>query len=162
MVKLETPFGSGTGWQVLLRSGQPYIVTARHVCDSAMLGLLFVDGKPHRVLRKSPKYDLCLVSPLRRPGGLELARRAPRAYDNAWTLGHPGGVPMQYYEGHYSGTFNAEGVDADAYSFPAAGGQSGSPVLDESGRVVGLIAWRFELTGQALAVKWSQLREFLR
>lgn len=138
------------------------MVTARHVCDSAMLGLLFVGGHPHRVLKKSAKHDLCLVSPTRKPGGLSLAAKAPRPYADAYTLGHPAGIPLQYFEGHYSGRFEDAGVTADAYSFPAAGGQSGSPVLDARGQVVGLIAWRFSPTGQALAVKWSQLREFVR
>ena len=164
VVKLESPLGSGTGFQIKLPDGRRYLLTARHVCDSAMLGLLFVDGRPLRVLKKSTAYDLCLVQPLRRSGGLELAKRAPRFHDNAWTLGYPGGIPFaQYYEGHFAGQFDVgDGLMADAYSFPAAGGQSGSPILDEQGRVVGLLAWRFELTGTAIAVRWAQIREFVR
>jgi hypothetical protein len=124
--------------------------------------MMFVDGRPLRVLRKSTRYDLCLVQPLRQAGGLLVATKAPRPYDDVYTLGHPAGIPLQYFEGHYTGKFNAEGVEADAYSFPAAGGQSGSPVLDTHGYIVGLIAWRFQPTGQALAVKWVHLVEFLR
>jgi hypothetical protein len=119
---------------------------------------------PWRSKKKSDKFDLCFVEPMPGlKGGLVLAARAPLRFDGAYTLGHPGNEPLQYYDGFATGQMEADeaGNLADAYSFPAAGGQSGSPVFDESGRIVGVVAWRFLLTGQAMAVRWDQLKLFI-
>jgi S1-C subfamily serine protease len=161
VVKLESITTSGTGFQMILPGGRRYIVTARHVCNAAPLGLLMVGNETLRVLKVSKRADLCLVAPTRRRGGLILAARPPRQLDDAFSIGHPEGMSAQYYEGYMTGRYTHPEAAADAYSFHAAGGQSGSPVLGIDGRVIGVIAWRWLTNGQALAVPWDELRRFI-
>lgn len=152
----------GTAFQLKLRNGTRYLITARHVCDVGILGLLFIGYRPVRIFHKSEKYDLCAIEPMPTTGGLYLAPQAPEPYGDAYTLGHPEGLALQYYDGYWTGRMEVgPNLWADAWSFPAVGGQSGSPILNSRGQVIGLLAWIFKDNNQAMGVQWAQLRDFI-
>lgn len=154
--------GSGTGFHIKAKSGKTYIVTNKHVCAEAILGLLSVEGETRTVVTTSDKYDLCLIEPLKGRQPLKLASRSARRLSNIYTAGFPGGMPKEIRAGYLHGTYtNTGGPDIDNYSFMVVPGCSGSPVMNSRAEVVGVVAWRNTRTGNGMGVRHNQLKEFL-
>ncbi|MCB9758768.1 MAG: trypsin-like peptidase domain-containing protein [Alphaproteobacteria bacterium] len=108
------------------------------------------DGAQARgtLLATAPREDIALVSVPELAGRpwLPLAEEAPRPGDAVWALGHPFGTEADRYRGFEgllrwsvsAGIVSAVGprlVQVDAALNP---GNSGGPVVDEAGRVVGI------------------------
>ena len=132
-----------------------YILTAGHVCDIEyarhQLGhddiiveysILDVNGLtfPATVYKLDAENDLCIMK-VQRLGHMPIKfRSAPPTYgEKVYSIGAPAGLASKNYvpilEGRYSG-FNDYGM---VFTVPAVGGSSGSPILDDSGRLVGMI-----------------------
>ena len=104
---------------------------------------------------------------------LEIASRPPRKHEQAVNIAAPlgkfGKDLMPYFEGHYLGTrydswINVMESEAMAvYSIPAAGGSSGSPVLNKYGRLIGMIHSVYPAFHHiSLSPTWKQIDSFLK
>jgi serine protease Do len=159
----------GTGFVLRLPDGSRYTVTNRHVCQLAVDRMMEAQGRGLiRVIGISNKVDLCLATAV--PGtnsGLELA---PSEAQHIYVVGHPYLMPNVLSEGYvvgYEHVFIADpqhgpfDVDAVITSAPIYPGNSGSPAMDASGRVVGVVFASSQLTHYGSMVSLDQLREFL-
>lgn len=140
--------GGGTGFQVQVIGGNKYIVTNSHVCDTS-LGIPFVmsdiDGQIHQILYQSFDYDICLLSPSRKVGGLILGFD-PIIGQDAYILGYPELMPLHLSKGEVMAFIEGDEKFKDYYqknsyyiSAQVLPGNSGSPVLNAFGQVIGIL-----------------------
>lgn len=145
---------TGSGAVVDKNSTGAYVLTAGHVClvDSYITkGVKLIDVKMDvldlglkryraDIIHIDMEIDTCLmyVAGLHRPV-LDMAFRNPKQGDKSFNIAAPVGifnknlVPLM--EGYFIGN---EGRRA-LYSIPAAGGSSGSPILNHHGQLIGMI-----------------------
>ena len=183
--------GSGSGAVVKKVKNGAYVLTAAHVCLPGVFGyklpspmdLLYAEI---HVLDSDLNFysgavfgfdldkDLCLlyVEGIDIPA-LEIASRPPRKHEQAVNVAAPLGIfgddLMPYFEGHYLGTIYDSWVDVmesnktAVYSIPAAGGSSGSPVLNKYGRLIGMIHSVYPAMHHlSLSPTWKQIDSFLK
>ncbi|GIV01003.1 MAG: hypothetical protein KatS3mg014_2618 [Actinomycetota bacterium] len=137
---VETGAGQGSGFVVRSRRGGSTLLTNFHVVrdawESGTAVTLRQGDRTYRgsVVAVSRAEDLAAISvPVRLPR-LELARHAPRAGEPVVVVGSPLGLEHTVVTGVVSG-------QRERYlqiSAPLSPGDSGAPVLDASGRVVGV------------------------
>jgi S1-C subfamily serine protease len=165
----------GTGFFV---SNQGDILTNNHVvagCKNLTTG----DGKPLRVLSKNARSDLALLKADFTPSSVAMFRSgaAPKLGDAVVAFGFP--LPgILSSEGNVStGVLSAtSGVQNDIrfvqISAPVQPGNSGGPLFDSSGHVIGVVVAQLDAlqvaraTGDVpqnvnFAVHWSEVRAFL-
>jgi len=131
-------------------NGDVYIVTNKHVCDSnkEIYGHDYIqfDDYVGEVIAIDTQHDLCLVTS-NRDDGLELAQGWIKPLDEIILVGFPRGIGMTVREGRIIGEVswvapwintNIETVSYQV-STQAYGGNSGSPVVDKYGKVVGVL-----------------------
>jgi len=93
------------------------------------------------ILAADAKNDLCaMYVPGMRGKAIEIRDHAPEYGEKVYNLASPHGtayVPktVPIFMGYYSGRDGRW----DVYTIPAAGGSSGSPIVDVNGRLVGVI-----------------------
>ena len=183
--------GSGSGAVIKKVKNGGYVLTAAHICLPGVYGyktpdpgdLLFVEIN---VLDKDLNFykgtvfgfdldkDLCLlyVDGIDLPA-IEIASRPPRKHEEAVNVAAPLGMfgedLMPYFEGHYLGTIYDSWVDVmesnetAVYSIPAAGGSSGSPVLNKYGRLIGMIHSVYPAMHHlSLSPTWGQIDSFIK
>ncbi|WP_162806761.1 S1C family serine protease [Sphingosinicella terrae] len=137
---------SGTGFFI---GAAGHVLTSYHVVEGARrIGCRTVDGQVHdaRVVRSSAATDLALLQVDRRPThylGFAPAGSA-REGDRVFTIGFPA-VQMLGSEPRFTdGTISALSVAGEnsflQTSIPIQPGNSGGPVVTESGQVVGIIS----------------------
>ena len=128
------------------------IVTNRHVVEGASsVDVIFDDGtrRPVEVIESSDRLDVARLSVSRVGGtrvgwGVERALRRVEFGERVWTLGHPGGAIRQRIlqttvGGRAIGTFAPDPPNVTRLRTTAVPGDSGSPVADLRGRLVGLV-----------------------
>jgi len=183
--------GSGSGSVIKTVKGGGYVLTAAHVClpgvfgvseptpyDIPLIEIHVLDGDNNfysaDIYGFEIRNDLCLlfVEDLDLPA-LEIASRPPRRHEQAVNVAAPlgkfGEDLMPYFEGHYLGTMYdswfavMESRRMAVYSIPAAGGSSGSPVLNRFGRIIGMIHSVYpEMHHLSLSPTWKQIDSFLK
>jgi len=136
--------GSGTGF-IITRNG--YVLTCHHVIDHANEVKVAVGGKiyPAKLIRSDPNNDLAL---LKINGSFPAigfsSKRSAKMGQNVFTIGYPNpglqGVSAKFTKG----TINSlTGVHDDLrlyqISVPVQPGNSGGPLLDENGNILGII-----------------------
>lgn len=148
VVKITDQSGNsgGTGFYIKLPSGKTSILTNSHVCDLQKAGIIFISDdssirQPHNIIINSAYTDLCLVAG-DEVHGLSLAPNAPFG-EIVYELGHPLLNALTMTQGELigrsrvkTGTHITNAYDTNIISLP---GNSGSPVVDFYGRVVGVI-----------------------
>ena len=162
VVKLSDGEGSGTGFYLKYR-GKVFLISNKHVCSVAPK--LNNGDTPRKVLKVSDKYDLCLLEN-DREDGLRLAYNILDKLDILHVIGHPMGYDLTSRSGRYVTRKTSESLEGSPdilhIAVEAFGGNSGSPLLNEYGRVVGVIfatnGYTFE---DAYAVPQDHLVEFL-
>jgi hypothetical protein len=165
----------GTGFFV---SNQRYILTNNHVvagCKNLATG----DGKPLQVLSRNTRSDLALLKANFTPSSVAVFRTgpAPKLGDAVVAFGFP--LPgILSSEGNVStGVLSAtSGIQNDVrfvqISAPVQPGNSGGPLFDSSGHVIGVVVAKLDAlevaraTGDVpqnvnFAVHWSEVRAFL-
>jgi S1-C subfamily serine protease len=168
--KLTSPIHTGTGGTsfILKFHGTGYTITNEHVCKNAERGYMasWFGGTATllRVIKKTAAPDLCaLETPLYdNDGGLELAEDGVHRHDMVWSHGFPFLTPLTPTSGEVLGT-DVWGQEF-AYlitTLKVLPGQSGSPVLNASGAVVGVVFALDLRTHQGLVIGLQSLRGFL-
>jgi hypothetical protein len=123
-----------TAW----RGAANLVVTAGHCCEDGMNAALqgdhAVPGADLSALVDDDTNDVCVMHGEMVGAPLPLALRDPEVGDPVWSAGYPGNK-FVISGGYWSGR---DAYDAGVASLDAGHGGSGSPVLDEHGRVVGM------------------------
>ena len=158
----------GSGFEVAADE----ILTNNHVIAGA--GRLLVDTSsgvqlPASLVVASPTQDLALLSVADLGGSpLPLAPASPTLGLPVIAVGYPAGGAEVATTGHILGTaqvhVQSEGGTFLGYviSAPVQPGNSGGPLLDPAGQVVGVVFARAAApAGPAFALLWSQARAFL-
>jgi serine protease Do len=165
----------GTGFVV---SNQGHILTNNHVVAGCRT-LATRDGKPLQVISKNPSSDLALLQANFTPSTVAIFRTgpAPKLGDGVVAFGFP--LPgLLSSDGNVSaGIVSATtGMQNDVrfiqISAPVQPGNSGGPLFDSSGHVIGVVVAKLdavkvaEITGDVpqdvnFAVNWAEVRAFL-
>ena len=148
---------SGSGSVILLK-GQKYVLTAAHVCED-VTATIVNDAKEYNFVtflmatdlrlntysltpqKIDHSLDLCLLTSEQSldPPGLILSVKKPEMGQKVINIAAPAGIFMQelvpIVEGRYSGLAWGNA----SYTIPAMGGSSGSPIVDLSGKLVGVL-----------------------
>jgi S1-C subfamily serine protease len=145
----STALGSGV---IVDQAGD--VLTALHVvADATSITLTFADGSTSgaAIVTRTPETDIAVLQPDRLPGGVAPAVLGSSAGmqigSDAYVVGNPFGLTGSMSVGVVSGlnrSFEAPGsttiihglIQVDAAVNP---GNSGGPLLDRSGRVVGIV-----------------------
>lgn len=142
---VETSVGQGSGFVVRASPGGSTLVTGFHVVrDAWVAGASVTVRQGDRTYRGSiveisQAEDLALISVPARLPALALSRRPPDVGEEVVVVGYPLGLEHTVATGVVSGT-------RDRYlqiSAPVSPGDSGAPVLDASGKVVGVVVSKF-------------------
>jgi S1-C subfamily serine protease len=183
--KIDTIIGSGS---VIKKSFMgTYILTAAHVCDPYSFGLgKKIDHIGHlnyyseitaksfygisgnfEIKKIDTENDICVIHskkiwPL--TPALKMAKTPPLRGDRIYILGAPRGVfwpgVALFFEGYYMG------VDPEnwaVYTAPVVPGTSGGPVLNENGKMVGIIhSGLRDMENVGFGTSWDFTRHFLK
>jgi S1-C subfamily serine protease len=182
MVKVPTGEQSGgTGFLLNHPDYGKVIVTNRHVCealDEVNLTHLLEQGVEIHVAftrAKSDLTDLCLIKPplevIGTREGLKLAARDAKPGEGVIVDGHPYLRPLTRYTGRLVNTlvqpYDLEEIPPTKFmrmgrlSFMVFPGNSGSPVLNEAGEVVGVVFAMEGWTRNGLYIPLLDLKYFL-
>lgn len=159
-VSMMTHFRSGgTGFQVQGKSGIQYTMTNRHICDglesNESVGYKDAESEVGRVkiIYRDEKADLCLLEAIPHLRPIPVAWHILK-HEDVFLVGHPGlrGLTMQ--RGYviesveinilnycFDNPKNFCDIKYDTYHINAIsyGGNSGSPVMDMLGQVIGVL-----------------------
>lgn len=164
----------GTGWSIATERGKSLVVTAGHVCPnngdpvgdgfvSLSNKVTFIDyngnERSTRELLDDEDVDFCLLAIDGAVRPMTLSNVSPVVGAGVTYVGYPDEL-FAIVDGRWVGTKNGRGLlTATLHTYPGA---SGAPVLDSTGRVVGMVA-RYDagFNGVAFLVPLSDIRRLL-
>jgi S1-C subfamily serine protease len=160
----------GTGFLI---SSTGYGVTCRHVVEgSGELSAIMSDQQEHQlnIITLSRTYDLAIVQVMtpRKRGFLSI-READNLVpgERLFAVGASAGLQATVTDGVFTAFRKLDGAEVEflQFSAPVNPGNSGGPLVDESGKVVGVVSQKFlaqrgiPITGVGFAVPSRHLRE---
>lgn len=155
---LTSPVGSATGFLIQAPSGKVYLMTAAHVC----IGLI----PPNEWVRISPQHDVCVAKARLESivGGYKVLKPASTLenFQRVYILGHPLGQGLTLTEGTVAGKIMFNDLWFNAVTAVAYPGNSGSPVLDKYGNVVGILVAGLQTTTRNVTVPIEDVSGFLK
>jgi S1-C subfamily serine protease/HEAT repeat protein len=159
VVTVRTTQGTGSGFVI---GDGTLVVTCQHVVKKE-LGPIKVLGQPAEILVENASKDVAVLRVAKKAGKpLTFATQLPKPGTKIYALGNPLGVlEKTISEGIVSAVRKVRDLEVLQITAPVSEGSSGGPVVDENGRVVGMV--RAGITeGQALnfAVGAVTLRQF--
>ena len=173
VIKLTNDVGNsgGTGFEVVAPSGKIYTLTNRHICMSNDVYAEVGDRHiPLHIIEISADTDLCLLEPLVETPALKVSNIYPVNGDHIDVYGYGMLMPLTHTSGEWVGKtpvflafiFNLRNVP-EYTTVSILPGNSGSPVLDESGDVVGVVFATGEaINFRALIISLDDVKNFLK
>lgn len=148
---------TGSGAVIKSNRNETLVLTAAHVCfptnraiENSNISLMkFITIRDWsgneffaRVHAADRDNDICILRASRTDiPSLKISRIPPRPGDRVYNLASPFGIFgnkfVLTFEGFYSGQILSE--HQQIYTIPAAPGSSGSPILNESGHLIGMV-----------------------
>ncbi len=156
-------FASGTGFAI---TGSPILVTAAHlVTDVKDVIVRYADGtvSPARPILVWQERDIALIQPRKALSpGLSGRTSPPRVGEPVIVIGYPLADKLGYSQVSVTqGIISAIHSDVIQLSVPVNPGNSGGPVLDATGAVLGVVGGTLPGTGLAFASAWSNVKTLL-
>lgn len=159
--------GGGTGFVVEAPSGKHYVLTNRHVCDSARI-FIGEDFMAMLSLVEAANWtDLCLLTA---PSflynqAIEVSDTDLQPHDEVHILGYGMLIGLTRSDGYYVGRIMDQVLSVVMPGYVTATvlpGNSGSPVLNSKGKLVGVVyASGGEIDNRALIVPLEDIKDFL-
>jgi hypothetical protein len=152
-------FDTGTGVAV----GASVVLTNAHLTQNPVTLVTRCGGREAEAanVERADGIDLAvLVVPGAGLPPVELAPHDPRPGDRVLLAGYPGGT-FALIDGRIEGTIDRGGQTVLRFSPEPQRGQSGSPLLDDNGRLAGLAFADESAGGQGLAIPVSAVRAAL-
>jgi S1-C subfamily serine protease len=160
----------GTGFLI---SSRGYAATCRHVVEeSGDLIALMNDQQEHQlnVIAVSSKYDLAIVQVMTSQKTPFLSLRDAESLvpgERVFAVGASAGLQSTVTDGVFTAFRKPEGGEGGVIQFsaPVNPGNSGGPLVDESGKVVGVVSQKFmaqkgiPISGVGFAVPSDHLKE---
>lgn len=150
VVTVSTDEGLGSGWVVSAGAGGSDIVTNFHVVADALTAgthsvqVLQADRSlPGTVVRVDMTDDLAVVHVDLRLRPLTVATARPRLGEGVMVVGSPLGLGGSISVGLVSGFRSIDGSDWVQFSAPISPGNSGGPVLNGRGEVIGVATEKY-------------------
>ena len=149
--------GRSLGTAVLLARGGFAVTNAHVVGDHDLVEIVLSDGSTYsaEVRAKDRAEDLALLSIGELPDSAvvaELDLTVPRIGSEVYAIGHPLGLGWSLSRGIISGRPIINGRPMVQTDAPISPGNSGGPLIDEHGHVVGIITEKVaERTAESLA-----------
>lgn len=140
---------SGSGFLVEYdNEGGMFAITAAHSCKSPYVdGISLIEATSYDgvkrdayVVKSVPEFDICILHiPKINHPVLTISQEPPRVGDAVFTVSAPLGVfsagALLMFKGYYSGLLSE---NIAGYTVPTAPGSSGSPILNQEGKVIGM------------------------
>lgn len=177
VVKITDPLEitGGTGFHIRTEKGNNYILTNGHICGLAKLdpnGNVYVKNLeedrliPRKVIEVSNFADLCLVEGIPDSSVLTLGGK-PSPGDELFVVGHPRLFPTTMTHGEYIGEliidiFDYVNTKIYLTNVNILPGNSGSPVLNKYGNVVGVAFASQRGDNWGLMVSIDEINKFLK
>lgn len=149
-----TDEGTGSGWVATASAGKSILVTNFHVVSDGWIngdrsvkvrrGDRTYDGT---IIDVAEANDLALIQVTQMLPTLALSGQRPRVGDAVLALGSPLGLGGTVTSGIVSAFRTIDAVSYMQFSAPISPGNSGGPIIDESGKVVGVAVIKFVGTG---------------
>ncbi len=177
IIRQKDSYGGGTGFFLDAGTKGKFILTNRHICvnvpelDHPVFLLQDEKEFQTKIKRISPNYDLCLLQvtdDILKNSKAYVMGPDPVSGQHVLVYGHPFLGPLVMGHGPYLRTENLpaqdpddpfNGVLAGRFKFPVWPGNSGSPVINNDGQVVGIV---FAYEGsQGLFIPLVNIKEFL-
>lgn len=97
-----------------------------------------------KVTKLDKANDICVMKAKRSKVALGIAKRSPKYGENFDMISAPLGIHAKdmnlIFSGKYSGDKVIRNQERSLYTIPAAGGASGSAIINEDGNVVGIVS----------------------
>lgn len=162
MIKQLPPIvkkGSGSGMLVWAKH-KPVFLTAAHVCLDDMPNEFDQDGIKFTIVKKNQirvldstgtymntkiiavdeKTDLCALDvPKMKAPPVKISHRAPKVGDKVFAISAPYGIHEPTMTLIFNGYYSGYGDKWHFYTIPTRPGSSGSAVLNENHRVIGML-----------------------
>ncbi len=151
-----SPDGSGSGFLV---SDDGYLITNHHVVGAAkVVRLKWSDGSESvgEVLRSDPRRDVALIRTSPGRPALGLRHTTAQQGETVFAIGSPLGAQFQntMSKGIVSALRNQQGMAFIQSDVMVNHGSSGGPLLDETGRVIGLTASGQTINGAPVGINF--------
>jgi S1-C subfamily serine protease len=146
-LEVENQLGEKFVGSAVMALADDVALTAWHVvADARSVRATFSDGTEMKVigyLDKDPKHDLALLKLERSLTGRRAAlnRALQEVATPAFVIGAPKGYGFSISDGLVSQIRRVDGFAQYQVSCPISPGNSGGPVLDQRGRVIGIVSW---------------------
>jgi len=168
----------GSGFVVKTTYKGSYVMTAAHVCTTRKPPVNYQIKVKMKVQTRGGRYfnaqvldfnkevDVCIMFVEDMINGIEavtISSRAPKAGDKVFNIASPYGIHdidmTPIFEGRYVG----EDIYDAMYTFPAAGGSSGSMILNEKGELIGLLhSVYIRMNTIVLSARYDDLKQFIQ